>query len=617
MAGRTGTYVAGALAACCLAVLGQAPAHAEDAEPGIAGTFQVRGVDSSDPVPSFGFPKEGRTYRFGAGCAAGARCEVNRAGAGGQGSDLTLSPRAGGFVHREVQDLACSAPDGSNVTPGGGRLTSVTRLAPVAPAGATGSTYATRLRGTIDSKLEVTAKGRAVSCTISPGGTLVETWRTRLTGTLAPLAAPEPIAATPPMAATSRPEARRAARSSSMAAFTLPQTARQQASAAAAEAGTRSSVPAALVTPSEALDSVRDRLPRDLLLVALLGLLVVFPSQIFNSTYEEHHERIERRLARLLPRRRRRGAVIPSQRAPADDAPPPGTGAAAPPPRARRLAIFFACVLAGTLLGGLLDPGFGPDRASYALTTGIFVSVLLAVLVGVIAGRVFRSATRRERGWYLRAIPSALLIAAACVLVSRLTGFAPGYLYGVLGGAVFVAALEARAAGRAEVVGTLVTVATALLAWVGFGWLAARADTDPTFWLLSTDALLAALFIGGLEGVLLGLIPLRFLPGARIKEWSWLIWGVLLAVVLYLFVHVLLMPESGYLGRSTTAATTVTIALFVGFGAASVVFWLYFRLRPADEPLAAPAGPAGAVTGTVTGAEPDGVEAARRTEQLS
>jgi len=257
---------------------------------------------------------------------------------------------------------------------------------------------------------------------------------------------------------------------------------------------------------------------------------------------------------------------------------------AAPESRIRRLTIFMVCVVAGTLLGGFLDPNFGANTASYTLVLGIFASVLVAVLVAALAGRMFRSATHHASGWYLKAIPSALLIAVVCVVVSRLTHFEPGYLYGVLGGAVFAAALDRRSAGRAEVAVVCTGLTLALLAWVAFEPVAKAADgTDPSFALLTGDAFLACLFIGGLEGLLFGLIPLRFLPGSRIKGWSWVAWALLMVVVLYLFVHVLLMPESGYLGRSTAASVTVTLVLFAAFAVASGAFWLYFRLRPGDE----------------------------------
>ena len=78
--------------------------------------------------------------------------------------------------------------------------------------------------------------------------------------------------------------------------FVLPRSETAATSAEAVEDGRRSSVPGALTTPSDAL-SVVDRLPGDALLVAALGLLIVFPAQIFNSTYEENQERDQPRCA--------------------------------------------------------------------------------------------------------------------------------------------------------------------------------------------------------------------------------------------------------------------------------------------------------------------------------
>jgi hypothetical protein len=180
------------------------------------------------------------------------------------------------------------------------------------------------------------------------------------------------------------------------------------------------------------------------------------------------------------------------------------------------------------------------------------------------------------------------------VLVSRLTNFAPGYLFGLLGGAVFATALERRTEGRAEAVSLLAVLGLALLAWVGFGEVVSLAnESDPVFGVLVADALLGCLFIGGIEGLLFSLIPLRFLPGYRVRQWGWVPWGLLTLVTVYLFVHVLLVPESGYLGRSTTATATVTIVLFVAFGVASCLFWAWFRFRPdpAQPPVEPPLEP--------------------------
>ncbi len=556
-----------------------APATAADGPPVVVGEFTVLMSPARNTMPEGFEIKPGtRTYSFGSGCAVGASCTISRVTGDGETVKTKLVGGGGGFTWRAAEPLDCSDPaTGALRTVHGADYTLVTRLTPTATAVRDGVTYVTAMKGTSTAKVAVNGKGRADNCTIPPRGTLVETQRATLTAAPVPLDAPTATELTTPLGIA--PETTTV--TGTLPAFELPQTDRQLASAAAVSEGRRSSVPGSLVTPTEAIGSLADRLPQTLLLVALIGLLMVFPAQVFNSTYDEHHDRIDRQLARLRPHRKPRGVLVPAQ--PGPDGLPPPAPAPAPmaPTRGRRLGVFAGCLVAGTMLGGLLDPNFGANTASYALTVGILLSILVAALVAVVGGWVFRSSTHRPRDWYLQAIPSALLITVVCVVISRVTGFQPGYLYGVLGGAVFAAAMDRRSDGKAEVTVTLTVLAVALGAWVAFEPVTRLADgSSVAFWLLSTDAFLAALFIGGIEGLLFGLIPLRFLPGYRVKDWTWFVWVPVMGMVLFTFVHVLLMPEAGYLGRSTTASVTLTLALFVAFGVGSGLFWLWFRLRP-------------------------------------
>ena len=557
-----------------LVVAGAPPAHASDSRPVFAGSFSGQTKVTKSWVPGgWGLASGARHYSFGKGCATGA-CAVRVT----DGSTQNAAPRGRSFGWSGSDPVGCYDNDtGAIRTKHGFDYTYTVSFAPSATTTRAGVTYVSAIKGTVVGTLAVNAVGRGFNCLVNPMKTPTATERSEFTLTLDPLAAPTKAVTSPPLALT--PAA--TAATGTVPAFHLPLSERQRTAAALVAAGRLSSVPGALVTPTEALRNVGARLPQDLLLVALLGLLLVFPAQIFNSTYEENHERIDRQLARLRLRRRATAAV-PTQPGPPDEQ-PPSTGPVLPS-RGRRLTVFGGCAVAGTLLGGLLDPNFGANMASYALAVGVFLALVLAVLVTAFTGRLFRSVTHHGHDWYLHAIPSALLIAVLCVVVSRVTHFEPGYLYGVLGGAVFAAALDRRSEGRTEVAVALAALAVALVAWVFFEPVARAADgSNPAFWLLSADSFLSALFIGGVEGLLFGLIPLRFLPGYRIKGWSWVAWGVLTAVVLYVFVHVLLAPEAGYLGRSTAASVTLTLVLFGAFAVVSGLFWLYFRWRPSGQ----------------------------------
>ena len=341
-------------------------------------------------------------------------------------------------------------------------------------------------------------------------------------------------------------------------------TDRQLESIAAVQRGDRSVVPASLSTPSEAASGA-GRTVVNLALAGLAVLLLLFPSQLFNATWTEHHERVEAWWRARLP-----GAT---DRARAE--------------RRNGVAPFAVTVVAGAVIGGFLDPAFGGNLPSLALVVGAVISIGVGALVAGRATLGYRSARGLPVDRRIEAIPSGLVIAVVCVVISRLVDFRPGYLFGLVGGLVFAAALDNRDEGRQELTATVVALAVALGAWVLAVPLGGLANEgDPNLFVQITDSALSALFIGGIEGLLIGLVPLQLLPGHALLQWRRSVWAAVTFLVCFVFLQVLLRPEAGYLGASTTASVTVTAVLFIGFGVAAVSFWGYFQLRP--EPRSEP-----------------------------
>ena len=146
----------------------------------------------------------------------------------------------------------------------------------------------------------------------------------------------------------------------------------------------------------------------------------------------------------------------------------------------------------------------------------------------------------------------------------------------------------------APIVG-LVWSSVAIAAWVL--WIPighAAGGSHPGFLLLIVDSFLAALFVGGLESLLFGLAPLRYLDGEKIVHWRRPVWIVMYAISLFLFVHVMLRPDSGYVSTSSEVSFVAVIALFLAFGALSVGLWAYFRAY--NRRLAAGTGPVASST---------------------
>jgi len=295
-------------------------------------------------------------------------------------------------------------------------------------------------------------------------------------------------------------------------------------------------------------------------LALLLVFLMPFPSQLFNSTLEAHEDEVKRwlRLDRL-------GSI--------------STGVGAFWASWPGVAIF---TLLSALLFSFLDPGFGLGIGSVAT----FVGMLLGIVMVTLAFAIPAVLVHRRIGDApsLRVVPISFVIGVACVVLSRLTDFQPGYLYGLLIGVVFARELSVADVGRATALGAALMLGVAFASWLALGMLP---DGDG-FGLVVLEMTLAAFMVAGLEGVVFGLLPMRFLPGEPLYAWNRLLWGALLGLGAFAFFHVLINPASGYLADTSRTPLLTVVALLVGFSVVSVAFWAWFRFRrepPAEEAL--------------------------------
>lgn len=296
------------------------------------------------------------------------------------------------------------------------------------------------------------------------------------------------------------------------------------------------------------------RIATNALLAMLLVAFIAFPAHLFNSTFEEHYDEI-RGWLRLPPRKEHQPAGPASSR-----------------------LLLGGLLVGSAVLYGLLDPHFGFTRESGALFVGLLVG--LAALTALPTGLRASVGRRFTRPSTIRALPLALVVGGACVLVSRLAEFRPGYLYGIIATVAIAGELGARQRARSSLIAMLGLFAAALAAWLV--WLPvdrAIIDGNDGWWLLAIDVALATLFVGGLEAVLVGMLPLRALDGEWLIRWNRWIWGAFYAVVMFVFVHLMLRPEAAEAKEVTQTPFYTWLGLFLGFGALSVAFWAYFELR--------------------------------------
>ncbi len=198
-----------------------------------------------------------------------------------------------------------------------------------------------------------------------------------------------------------------------------------------------SSISSALSTPADAFSSLGNSLINAAITLGII-LFITFPSQVFNHTFEENYDEIRaiatRRL-RWLQRLRREASQSSTTM--------------------RSALIFAIVVLVGAILGGLNDPKFGFNGRSAATYLAVILAILAGVAVSALVNYTYRRMRGRDVQWEFHALPAGLAVAAACVLVSRLSAFQPGYLYGIIAGIAFGGTLAKNEAGHSVALGSI------------------------------------------------------------------------------------------------------------------------------------------------------------------
>ena len=252
--------------------------------------------------------------------------------------------------------------------------------------------------------------------------------------------------------------------------------------------------------------------------------------------------------------------------------------------RRKELATFVSVLVAGSVIGGFRDPSFGFNLASVANFMGTFMALGVLIAAPTATATVYRKMRRRPTHAKLRAIPAGIAIAVVSVLISRLCHFQPGYLYGIVCGVAFAHKLAKKE--EAHVVGleSMATLVAAVVAWIAFVPVdAAALHPGASFWVALVDDWLASIFVGGLVGVTIGLLPLRFLPGGTLVKWNRVAWAAMFGIASFGVVAIMLRPSSGP-ALPGSAPVVTAIVLFVVFGGVSVGLRQYFaRRHPAGD----------------------------------
>lgn len=304
------------------------------------------------------------------------------------------------------------------------------------------------------------------------------------------------------------------------------------------------------------------------------ALFITFPSQLFNLTFQENYAEILAWGRRV--RRRMRRLVAPFGSRSVDHAARTvavtSGGTVEQRDRSRPMEMLTVG-LTGALLGTLLNPALAIDTATLAGYLG--VTLALVVSLACIAGSLalYRVRRRLHDPLLVHALPLGLVVAAGCVIVSRLANFEPGYLYGVVCGVALGRRLREHEEAHIAALSTAATLTVAVVSWLV--WVPVHAAAQHGgFFADILDSALVALVVGGLVNTVIILLPLRFLAGWTLIRWRKAVWAA--AFVLALFGVIALLARSPVSPAAHTSPLTATIGFFAAFGGGSVVFRSYF-----------------------------------------
>jgi hypothetical protein len=238
------------------------------------------------------------------------------------------------------------------------------------------------------------------------------------------------------------------------------------------------------------------------------------------------------------------------------------------------LVLTWLTVLVVTsVIESFLDPGIAILDAKR-----IGLLITLVVAAATVSGLELGSDLYAHRRWAPRMETESkvqwlgIVVALACVALSRGLDFRPGYLYGIVG-AIYVLPELGRASEQGKRAGLVLlsVLVGGLILWAASALL-------PTALALLEPIFLTA-FLIALEGVFFALIPVAFTDGGQIWGWRKSLWFAFFLVVLFCFYHFLLNPQASNVQALQQNGVRTLLVLIAVFGGATLLLWILFPFR--------------------------------------
>jgi hypothetical protein len=235
----------------------------------------------------------------------------------------------------------------------------------------------------------------------------------------------------------------------------------------------------------------------------------------------------------------------------------------------------FIVVLISVIYSAL-DPTFGMNLATLAMLISLAIGVgLLSIFYE--GTQVILSLRRFGLEGRLELHPLGIVVALVSVIATRLVHMHPGIVLGFVAGAA-VSAEDPREEGQITFVPMVGSLALSLVALLLIGPFRGLSNDSVHWWAVIPETVAVTVFVGGIEGLLFGLLPLEFMDGRKVWDWSKVAWAGLAVAATFLFFHVLLNQTDGYASALANASVQGLFILCAVFVVAAGAFWLACRL---------------------------------------
>jgi len=229
-----------------------------------------------------------------------------------------------------------------------------------------------------------------------------------------------------------------------------------------------------------------------------------------------------------------------------------------------------------------------PDAGLNERTLVLFLSYFGAFAITTFAFEGVQWLVDRQYGArsVVRVFPIGVVVAIAAVLITKITGFQPGLMYGFVAANAIVSdtRLTREQAGKAALYPSMVLLGACLLAWVVADPLRTYAEDHPDWWNAVPEGIAVGLFVSGLQGLFFQLIPIEFMDGRKLFEWN-KVWWLLISVASgFLFWQVLLNDSKETVDAVGDTSTIVALAVVIACLGITVMLWTVFRALGPMEP---------------------------------